>query len=1270
MKLGRSNIGLDARRLRTLLGAAGGAPSSPVDHGALTGLGDDDHSQYVHISAGRTITGQHQFAPAISQAPFTLGANAQGQTVVGLRADQLNKSVLPGSGLAGGGVLTADVTLNLNTPGTLSASSANSATGNHTHAVTASAAPGAAESLLKTTSAGLLTLAGLGIGSGTPAADTIMFPDGGAIGGAGNLIVNPAGDIVFDPAGNDVLPQTDYDINLGAINKKYLTLHAAELWVQTLVAQNVLATIGGRILVGPTTELTSEPYSSGGGTSYYDITHRGTQTGTTANGTSVTVSVPSGTASNEVMVAVVTAGAVAAGSAPVVGNTATAFTSNSTSVVVNKPSGVIDGDLLLAVIGHDTNTTPSMTPPAGWTAIRNDVDSGTNGGIWSYYKVAASEGSSYTFTSGSSGRLVGHILQITGFDATTPIDVSGGQTNTASTSVAAPSVITTVDNALLLFLGAINATATFTAPSGMAEVTDSNTTSMAVETASETRATAGATGGRTATASSSAVNYAQLVAIRPGAGSRDTTAVTITPPAGWTTVRTDTTGGLRQAAYYRVAKSEPGSYEWTTSGSATIVGRISTYQQVDTTTPVEANSGQTNSSSGSITAPTLTTTTPKVQLVGLYGIWNNQAISAPGGTTDRGDVSSTTGSVSVSELSSDEQIASAGATGSRVASAETAENNIGQLLALRPGSYSSSSGTVWHIEVKHNQPQEGDIVYLEADGKIEFMQIDSPASGSGPYVYDVLRNMDGTGENNWYAGDAVFNTGQTGNGFIDIYSTRGVNAPPLDYIFNYDNGGGAYSQNYADIATWSPFGDNANTATNDAVYFGLAGTTWANLFFNIVTVAAYTATLQWQYWNGSAWTTFSPTAATDFKSGGTQSVTWSAASLTGWAATTVNGVSAYWVRVRISAFTSWATLPVQSGRVVNRLTSQYGPTIVGNVRNSKTTFNDWSERWAIGNLNGLYGYGSDTYGAAFGKYAAGNSWIAIDQTNGIRILNGTTTVVGQWSPAGVITIGQVASGQSNVQLSAGAVKLRNNTTDVITLLAAANGTGQIATFDGAIGLSSNGGIYQGTGTVSSPTTGLKIWNDGGTGRIAGYNGGVAQWYADTDGTLRAGGGRIVMDANGLYLRAGSGGAFGSGRHIIWETSGGTDLLKMGLLDDLSAGEIDSVGGPFTIKGVSTIKLEPDEHIHLNPATYTKVTGDIRADGGLVLGSQVVDPAANTIALIETSSTPGAPSAGTQANVYVKGDKFIIQFNDAGTTRYKYLDLTGTGVAWVHTTTAP
>jgi hypothetical protein len=72
------------------------------------------------------------------------------------------------------------------------------------------------------------------------------------------MTIQPAGDVVLDPGGSDVLPGTNYTVNLGAINKKYLTLWAAELWVETLVAQDTIATIGGRVLIGPTTTLTRD----------------------------------------------------------------------------------------------------------------------------------------------------------------------------------------------------------------------------------------------------------------------------------------------------------------------------------------------------------------------------------------------------------------------------------------------------------------------------------------------------------------------------------------------------------------------------------------------------------------------------------------------------------------------------------------------------------------------------------------------------------------------------------------------------------------------------------------------------------------------------------------------------------------------------------------------------------------------------------------------------------------------------------------------------
>jgi hypothetical protein len=55
-----------------------------------------------------------------------------------------------------------------------------------------------------------------------------------------------------------IRPENNGGSSLGSLSKKYLTLHAWELWVQTLVAKETIATIGGHIIVAPTTELTQD----------------------------------------------------------------------------------------------------------------------------------------------------------------------------------------------------------------------------------------------------------------------------------------------------------------------------------------------------------------------------------------------------------------------------------------------------------------------------------------------------------------------------------------------------------------------------------------------------------------------------------------------------------------------------------------------------------------------------------------------------------------------------------------------------------------------------------------------------------------------------------------------------------------------------------------------------------------------------------------------------------------------------------------------------
>jgi hypothetical protein len=60
----------------------------------------------------------------------------------------------------------------------------------------------------------------------------------------------------------------------------------------------------------------------------------------------------------------------------------------------------------------------------------------------------------------------------------------------------------------------------------------------------------------------------------------------------------------------------------------------------------------------------------------------------------------------------------------------------------------------------------------------------------------------------------------------------------------------------------------------------------------------------------------------------------------------------------------------------------------------------------------------------------------------------------------------------------------------------------------------------------------------------------------------------------------------------------------------------------------------------------------------------------TICIDEKDTTPANPAANSQAKVYMKADKIVIQYNDAGTVKYRYMDLTDTTATWTYSTTAP
>lgn len=75
---------------------------------------------------------------------------------------------------------------------------------------------------------------------------------------AGDLTLSAAGDIVLGPSGLDVLPDQGYTRHLGGASRKFASLHVAELWASAFVAQENLATVGGRVAVTPTTVLEAD----------------------------------------------------------------------------------------------------------------------------------------------------------------------------------------------------------------------------------------------------------------------------------------------------------------------------------------------------------------------------------------------------------------------------------------------------------------------------------------------------------------------------------------------------------------------------------------------------------------------------------------------------------------------------------------------------------------------------------------------------------------------------------------------------------------------------------------------------------------------------------------------------------------------------------------------------------------------------------------------------------------------------------------------------
>jgi hypothetical protein len=214
----------------------------------------------------------------------------------------------------------------------------------------------------------------------------------------------------------------------------------------------------------------------------------------------------------------------------------------TTSLPISVPAGIQNNDVLIAQVAIQNDSIP-ITAPSGWMPIGTPVQN-SGGGIMQglYYHVVTStlsEPASYTWAwAGSGSNASGGIAAYDGVDTSNPIDASSGAaSSSASNTIVAPSLTTTVGNTEVLgFFGARSSSAVTVPSNQTSRWSAQSTTGLSSSQNSSNaegdtlQAAVGATGAFTATISDTQNNVGQLVALQPiGIVPLPTATITPTP---------------------------------------------------------------------------------------------------------------------------------------------------------------------------------------------------------------------------------------------------------------------------------------------------------------------------------------------------------------------------------------------------------------------------------------------------------------------------------------------------------------------------------------------------------------------------------------------------------------------------------------------------------------------------------------------------------------------------------------------------------------------
>jgi hypothetical protein len=286
---------------------------------------------------------------------------------------------------------------------------------------------------------------------------------------------------------------------------------------------------------------------------------------------------------------------------------------------------------------------------------------------------------------------------------------------------------------------------------------------------------------------------------------------------------------------------------------------------------------------------------------------------------------------------------------------------------------------------------------------------------------------------------------------------------------------------------------------------------------------------------------------------------------------------------------------------------------------------------------------------------------SIKEARYIKLYHKTTassTIVYEFYPRRLIESDDIrAESIKAINIAAGAITA--DKISVINLQAVSANMGTL-TMDGVISIGASGGIYQGTGTFASPTTGLKLFNSSGVGKLSGYNAGVEQITIGTDGKLKAGAGLVVADEDGLTLRTTTNGSIdystAPGSFIKWKTSGGTLAASIwankGALDNTIELQTESVNTSRTIitalgTNPSTFTIRGGASSSISAITDTfAITGNMSLSGAITTALTVNDTISSSTTDTGTANlatalnmdhlTSNTPAAGFGTAVSFRG----------------------------------